>query len=239
MGRLVSRTEAEPLLGLASGSLKALMHQQPDRWPDPVVRGRGPRPHLYTLDTLRAAMPTGATRTGRAATLDGAAESIECLYCGRRYRNLGPHLARTHGTTAAEYRAEHRLPATAALMAGSMREALHDIGVVRAETDPRVRAALVQDAETQRARAELSALARAATDGNPLVVAARRRALDRDARPRRVEAWAEARYAAARRAGYPDWRAAIEATRYMARQQAADRLGVGRTTITRWRTRLS
>ncbi|MCX5114647.1 hypothetical protein OOK13_40520 [Streptomyces sp. NBC_00378] len=41
--RLVTRREAEPLLGYARGSLKAVMQQQRGRWPDPVacrVKGR-------------------------------------------------------------------------------------------------------------------------------------------------------------------------------------------------------
>lgn len=79
-----------------------------------------PRAHLYNLDQLAAA-PRGnpQQRIARHSTLPDTDTSVECLSCGGRYRNLGSHLARTHGLTADEYRAEHRLPRGTALMATS------------------------------------------------------------------------------------------------------------------------
>jgi hypothetical protein len=46
------------------------------------------------------------------------------------------------------------------------------------------------------------------------------------------------REARARAAGYPDWATAIEATRSMSAVAAGALLGVNRSTVTDWRTRL-
>lgn len=50
-------------------------------------------------------------------------EQIECLECGRWYSFLPPHLHRTHGMTADEYRERHNLPASAPLAGSTYREA--------------------------------------------------------------------------------------------------------------------
>ncbi|CAM5361394.1 MucR family transcriptional regulator [Streptomyces viridochromogenes] len=109
--RLVTRREAEPILGYAPGGLKAVM-QQHGRWPDPVACVLKGRALLCDLEELRSAdahVGSDGVRSRRpaGASADGLAT---CLSCGHRYRSLGPHLARAHHTTAAEYRAEHRLP---------------------------------------------------------------------------------------------------------------------------------
>ncbi|MGY3676681.1 hypothetical protein ACVWXU_000304 [Streptomyces sp. TE33382] len=132
---LVTRREAEPLLGYAPGSLKAVMQQQRGRWPGPVAcRLRG-RALLWDLDALRGVAHAGKVRSRRpdGADPDGL---VTCLTCGRRFRSLGPHLTRAHRTTAAEYRAEHQLPAGAALMAGEVRAALSRARTAAMADDP-------------------------------------------------------------------------------------------------------
>lgn len=39
------------------------------------------------------------------------AMKITCLICGKSFDFLPPHLSRTHGVSANEYRAEHQIPA--------------------------------------------------------------------------------------------------------------------------------
>lgn len=122
--RLVTRREAEPLLGYAPGGLKAVMQQQRGRWPEPVACRRRDRALLWDLDAvLAAARPSTAVRSRRpdGADPDGL---VTCLVCGRRFRSLAPHLARVHEMSAADYRAEHALPATTALMATDVRRSL-------------------------------------------------------------------------------------------------------------------
>jgi hypothetical protein len=49
-----------------------------------------------------------------------------CLECGRWYRNLGCHAAKTHDTAGPEYRRRHQLPAVARLVALDLRERAAD-----------------------------------------------------------------------------------------------------------------
>ncbi|MFF4699898.1 MucR family transcriptional regulator [Streptomyces chattanoogensis] len=232
---LVTRREAEPILGYAPGSLKELMRQQPGRWPAPASRqDHHPRALLYDLDALRAAIgcdAPGALRGPDGADADGL---VTCLSCGRRYRSLGPHLARVHQITAADYRAEHRLPATTALMARSTRAALSGIRRQAQADDPslltRMRDAVLPADELARRSAE----ARAGTDGLPAVRTARRAGALRTL-PAAQAARREAMEAKAHAAGYPSMAVAIDATRAMTVRAAAHRIGVGESTVKRWR----
>lgn len=233
---LVTRREAEPLLGYATGSLKVVMQQQRGRWPDPVACQVRNRALLWDLDQLRAATQTGAEIRSRRPVLDDTAETIECLECRRRFRSLGPHLARGHDTTAAAYREQHQLPASAILMAKPTRAALSEARVEAMANDPelieRMRAGQPSGEELVRRSTE----GRAGTDELPAVVAARQRGRDRQ-RDLSVAARAAAREEAAAAAGYASWDAAIRATMDMPERQAADALGVARTTVRRWRPR--
>lgn len=233
--RLVTRRGAEPLLGYARGSLKAVMQQQRGRWPAPVaclIKGRA---LLYDLDDLRAAATGGRgdVRSRRRAGAD-ADGLVTCLSCGKRYRSLGPHLARAHHTTAAEYRAEHRLPATTALMATDVRAALSQARTSAMADDPdlvdRMRSAALPPRELARRSAET----RAGTDSLPTVRAARA-AGARQALPAAQQARREALEAQARAAGYASMAAAIEATRHLPSRAAAAHIGIGATTVNRWR----
>lgn len=53
-------------------------------------------------------------------------DEIECLECGRRYRNLGKHLGRSHGIDPDAYRAKWALPAMTPLAGEATRRALSE-----------------------------------------------------------------------------------------------------------------
>lgn len=234
--RLVTRREAEPLLGYARGSLKVVMRLQPGRWPDPVACRVKGRALLWGLDALRAAACHGGAGSRRPSGAD-ADGLVTCLSCGRRFRSLGPHLGRAHQVTAAEYRAEHRLPATTALMATDVRAALAESTASAMAEDPefiaRMRAAALPLQELARRSTE----GRAGTDDLPAVRAARaagaRRSLPaaRQARRAAVEAMAHA-------AGFESMAAAIDATRHLSSRAAAIRIGIAASTVNRWRSTL-
>lgn len=237
--QLVTRREAEQLLGYAAGSLKQLMRQQPDRWPDPVERStRGGQPHRYDLDELRAAAGSSGGRVGRRSSLPDSDHAVECLSCGWRGRSLGPHLARAHQMTAAEYRAEHGLPRGAALMAGATRARLHETGTARVERDPRVRESLTSHSpdEQQRRLADAHA-GRDEVADHPWVQQTRRDSRDRADQHLRQQQ-ADRRDQLARDAGWSDWTAAIAGTAERSERDAAAQLGVSRSTVQRWRRRL-
>lgn len=232
--RLVTRREAEPVLGYAPGSLKAVMQQQRGRWPAPVacrVRGRA---LLWELDALRAVIqPSNAVRSRRPAS-DDEDGLVTCLTCGRQFRSLGPHLARVHQMTAADYRAEHRLPASAALMATDVRTALSSARTSAMADDPELIARMRAAALPLQELARRSADARAGTNDLPAVRAARRSGALRTL-PAAQRARREALEERARAAGFTSMATAIEATRNLPSRAAAARLGIGSSTVRRWR----
>ena len=233
--RLVTRREAEPLLGYAPGSLKVAMQQQA-RWPAPVacrVRGRA---LLWELDALTAVARAGDTVRSRRPSGADDDGLITCLSCGRRFRSLGPHLARAHQMTAAEYRAEHRLPASATLMATGVRGALSKARVSAMADDPeliaRMRAATLPLEELARRATD----ARAGTNDLPAVRGARQ-AAGRLNVPRAQQARREALEEKARAAGFASLAAAVAATLGLPSRAAAARIGVSASTVKRWRRR--
>ncbi|SDT83444.1 ROS/MUCR transcriptional regulator protein [Streptomyces sp. TLI_053] len=232
--RLVTRREAEPLLGYAPGSLKAVMQQQRGRWPGPVACRRRDRALLWELDVLlAAARPAARVRSRRpdGADPDGL---VTCLACGRRFRSLAPHLARVHGMSAARYRAEHALPASAALMATDVRRSLSATRTEAMAADPDLLEPMRACAPPAEELARRSARAREATDGLPAVRAARRSAALRTV-PAAQQARRDALEATARAAGFASMTEAIEATRDMPSRAAAARIGVGASTVKRRR----
>lgn len=161
---------------------------------------------------------------------------VTCLICGRRFRSLGPHLFRIHHVTAVDYRTAHQLPATAALMATDTRATLSAARRVAMDEDPdlvgRMRAATPKAAELARR----SASKRAATSRLPLVKQARRQGWDVSVQ--KASAVREAsREEMARKAGFTSWAEAIETTRALPSRQVAERLGVGKDMVLRWRRR--
>ncbi|MGW0984260.1 MucR family transcriptional regulator [Streptomyces xiamenensis] len=232
--QLVSRREAEPVLGYAPGSLKAVMQQQRGRWPAPVacrVRGRA---LLWELDALRAVVQPAAKSRSRRPAGDGDDGLVACLICGRRLRSLGPHLARVHGMTAEDYRAEHRLPASTALMGSAVRGALSAARRAAMAADPELVTRMREAALPGEELARRSADARAGTDDLPAVRAARRAGALRTI-PAAQQARREALEERARGAGYGSMAEAIAATRGLSAGAAAERIGVGVTTVKRWR----
>ncbi|GHG15253.1 MucR family transcriptional regulator [Streptomyces filamentosus] len=231
--RLVTRREAEPLLGYAPGSLKAVMQQQKNRWPAPVACRVKGRALLYELAALQDISQRGEVRSRRRAGSDPDG-LVTCLTCGRRYRSLGPHLARTHQMTAAEYRAEHRLPATTALMADDVRASLSRTRTAAMADDPdlvgRMRTAALPQEELLRR----SAKARAGTDNLPTIQAARAAGAHRTL-PAAQQARQDALEAKAHASGFTSMQDAINRTRSMTNKAAAERIGVGITTVKRWR----
>ncbi|MBW1600915.1 MucR family transcriptional regulator [Streptomyces sp. JJ66] len=235
--RLVTRREAEPILGYAPRSLKVVMREQRGRWPEPVACRVKGRALLYELEALRKV--TASQGAGlRSRRPDGADADglITCLSCGRRFRSLGPHLARVHQVTAAEYRAEHRLPATTALMASGMRAAMSETRLTAMADDPELVARMSSAALPRQELSRRSAEGRAGTDDLPLVRAARADGARRNL-PAAQKARRDALEAKVREAGFESMADAIHATRHLTSRAAAARMGVGTSTVKRWRRR--
>jgi hypothetical protein len=235
--RLVTRREAEALLGYAPGSIKTMMQQQRGRWPGPVACRVRNRALLYDLAELRAAASTssGDVRARRPSGAD-ADGLVPCLSCGRRFRSLGPHLARAHRMTAAEYRAEHRLPATTALMAIGTRTALSQARISAMTDDPDLVARMRSATPPLQELVRRSEEGRTGTDGLPAVRAARAAAA-RTTLPAAQQARRDALEAQAQAAGYASVAAAIEATQHLSSRAAAAQIGIGASTVNRWRRR--
>ena len=79
------------------------------------------------MDDVRSARI--GSRQELAAYLD--TDELECLKCGRHFRQLGRHLHSAHGMTSAEYRCTYDMPAETPLAGRSTREGrsrrLHDM----------------------------------------------------------------------------------------------------------------
>lgn len=85
-------------------------------------------------------------RRAEILLMAGAEPWVVCLICERRFRSLGPHLAKTHGVTAAEYRSEHQLRASLPLTGDQTRSRLVETTRAAMDADPgwtqRMRAAM-------------------------------------------------------------------------------------------------
>ncbi|MFE1361298.1 MucR family transcriptional regulator [Streptomyces harbinensis] len=231
--RLVTRREAESLLGYAPGSLKVAMQQQA-RWPAPVACRLRRRALLWDLDALRAVARSGSGVRSRRPAGDDDDGLVVCLICNRRFRSLGPHLARAHETTAEEYRAEHRLPASTVLMGGEVRGTLSAARRAAMADDPELISRMREAALPAEELARRSAEGRAGTDDLPAVRAARRAGALRNL-PAAQQARREVLEERARAAGYGSMAEAIAATRDVSARAAAERIGVGSSTVKRWR----
>lgn len=205
----------EGMLGYARKSWKQVIRDNP-RLPAPVACRVSDRARLWRREDIVA--------------LPGPGEMVQCAECGRRFRSLGPHLARAHGVTAEEYREAHQIPATRALMGEATRSVLAEHRRALMITAPdvvlRMRAATPPLSEV----AAASAAKRAITDQWPAVRAARAAAA-RETQPLAV---------AARRVmplGYQSIEAALAATDNMSARQASQHLGVSPSTVGRWRRR--
>lgn len=172
----------------------------------------------------------------KAVSLTGEDGLIECLYCGHRARFLVPHLRHVHGVTAAEYRVEHHLPATASMHADSTRYRMQERQRALLADDPTA----LDHLKPYQTREHTSELGRRAADR---VRASHDIPLAREHRlpgqRRAVSAMVEARLAkltvAVREHGYDSVDAAVDATRDMPAKAAARATGLSPQTITRRR----
>jgi len=231
---LVTRGEAGAMLGYSATSLATLMHRHPDRWPDPVALLRVGRvwQKLWNAAELRAAAPpTQATeRRGARATVSDPDGLLTCLECNIRLRGL----------TAAEYRERHRLPATGALQADGLRQAGSERQRAILADDP----AALDHLRPWQDPSHLDAIRSAAvethheTRGRPLVRAHRapgqRAGVQAmlDSRQAKLDATAVA-------AGYESLEDAVRRTADLSAREAAARVGVGESTVRRWRAKLA
>jgi len=240
--RLLTRDEVADRLGYSRTSMATVMSRDPQRWPRPAAMLRRGRVWvlLWDADEIDAVAPpaTATQRRGARATVSDSDGLLTCLECGRRYRSLGRHLHAAHQLSAAEYRARHDLPATAALRADGDRERSAQYWRQRLAVDPtavdhlqpwnrpdHLDAIRPKAIEVHRSTRELEIVRAHRAPGQRYAVQAmlaRRRARLDDL---------------ARAAGYPDFAAAIEAMRDLPATEAARRIGCGASTVRRYRAR--
>ena len=240
---LVTRRQAAEILGYTHRSLATLMSRHPDVWPDPVgeTRVAGQRTHLYDLDALKAAagVYTGAKLPHRASLSDPDG-LITCLYCDRRFRALSTHLRRAHGVTAAEYRAEHHLPATGSMVADVTRHAAQERKLRELADDPTALDHLkpYHSAEWMAGMTARNREAVRASHGIPL--ATEHRAPGRAHAVRQMVAARLAKLdASARDHGYTDAADAVARTKHLSAKAAARATGLSPQTIRRRRDEAS
>lgn len=236
--RLVTRVEASTALGYSTTSLASLMSRHPDRWPGPVAALRVGRVWqlLWDLDELIAAAPQGSIRGRRGArpTVTDEDGILTCLECGRRFRALGVHLRRAHGMTSAEYREAHRLPRSAALAADSTRA----LGWERMQAEDTSHLDVYRTRERLAEMLPASVEAIRETRDYPIV-----REHRLPGRQHAVTVMAERRAAALEARvvarGYASLADGIEQTRDLSSRAAGAALGIGATSVLRWRARLA
>lgn len=240
--RLVTRVEAAALLGYSVKSMATVMSRDPARWPRPAALLHSGRVWLmlWDADELVAAAPqaSATTRRGSASTISDSDGLLTCLECTRRFRSLGRHLQAAHGVTAAEYRQRHHLPATGALSADGMREDTSNRQRARLAGDPAAFDHLrpYQDGNRLDQIRETAIEAHRGTMSTDLVrthrLAGQRYAVQVMAASRR-----ERLDEIARRAGFGSMDAAVRETADLALKSAARRIGVGPSTVARWRAK--
>ncbi|MFG2776000.1 hypothetical protein [Streptomyces sp. NPDC048350] len=123
-------------------------------------------------------------------------------------------------------------------MATDTRAALSQVRTAAMADDPELIGRMRSAALPQEELLRRSADARAGTDDLPAVRAARAAAA-RQALPAAQQARRDALEATAQAAGYASMAEAIRATRALPSRAAAERIGVGASTVNRWRIRLA
>ncbi len=234
--RLVTRREAEPILGYAPHSLKAVMQQQRGRWPDPLACRVKGRALLWDLDALRTAARHGGTGSSRpsGADTDGL---VTCLSCGpplplpgaaSRTRPPGdsrrvPRRAPTAGLRRAHGHRRPRRPGRLHGLRDVHRSRLHRPDARRsaalAGTHPPLRRV---PGGHQRPARRTSGTGRWRPPHPPR---------SPTGPPQHPGNQSPA-------AGFASMAAAIHATRHLSSRAAAARIGIGASTVKRWRLRL-
>lgn len=225
MSSPVTVREAAELLHCSASLIQKRCRREPDAPQRVGVSETGAA--LYDLDELEAFIlrdRLGDRYTPRTATIAG--DYIECLECGAKLLMLGRHLGK-HDMTADEYREKHRLPYTAPLSSMHVRAAFAD--------------AVTADGRSELISHDRQAELQAA--GVPHL---------RDSRRNRhqTEAWNAARAVAVeamrarrreilleklRAAGYDSIEDALAGTAHLSGAAAARALGVGSSSVLRWR----
>lgn len=164
---------------------------------------------------------------GRQPEQDGR---LQCLACGRWLRLLPPHLGRAHSMSAAEYRAEYRLPRKLSLRASDLNETAREQGRARYADRPDIRAAM--EAGRQTIDPENAVANSRQTARYELVLDARRRGGQgkRASAERRMNE-------AAQGVGFADMSAYLAARHGVKVAAIARELGVPRTTAMNWLAR--
>jgi predicted transcriptional regulator len=115
---------------LAARGVRRRVHDELDRidpdWElDPALRTNPPcvvpgcqTPH-ESRGLCRIHYHRKLEKERRDAVID-AAEQIECLECGERFRSVGTHVRQAHGLSAAEYRVRHGIADTSAMNAAAV-----------------------------------------------------------------------------------------------------------------------
>lgn len=238
----VTRHEAAEILGYTYRSLTTLMNRHPDRWPQSVGKRKVGRVWqlTYDLEALKAAAGISKITDKpltKAASLSDADGLITCLYCGRRFRALARHLSAAHDTTAAEYRAEHNLPATGATVADITRVRTRETVRASLAADPTMLDHLKPYQTSDRARELGKRAADSVRASQQIPLAQEHRLPGRQyAVARMVEQRLKKLDEAARAHGYADADDAVAATSHLSAKAAARVTGLSAQTITRRRT---
>ncbi|WP_157831554.1 Lsr2 dimerization domain-containing protein [Microbacterium hominis] len=214
----VSREEAERIRAFLRPYVRAARPADPDRKPSPE------RPD--------------STRIGDHASMSGADGLVECLYCGHRARLLTPHLKHRHGVTAAEYRAEHNLPASASMMADADRARSSSKRRQMITEDPSRLDHLRQWHSPEHLKQmNAAAVEKVRASHQDETAREHRRPGRAYAAARMMEQRQRALAATVQSHGYDHVVDAIDKTRHLSTREAARLTGLGATTIARYRVR--
>ncbi|MBN9621162.1 MAG: MucR family transcriptional regulator [Actinobacteria bacterium] len=93
-----------------------------------------------------------------AGVQPGTDDRLQCLECGRCYRQLGQHVVAAHKISTAQYREQHELPASLGLHAPAVTRVRAERGRRQWAADP----AMATRLRPRRERSELSVLSRRA-----------------------------------------------------------------------------
>jgi hypothetical protein len=191
---------------------------------------------LWDWAEVEASAPpaTAEIRRGGVATISQDDGLLTCLECGdqRRWRSLGRHLQARHDMTADQYRAAHRLPASAALECDGLRQQGRDRMLMEPHRTSHLQA--YQDASRLDAMREEAIASIRATQDYETVRESRAQARRSGVRAM-VSTRADQLATLVQAHGYTDPRQAVEQTRALSVRDAAAATGLSKTTIRRRR----
>ncbi|UTX53274.1 MucR family transcriptional regulator [Leucobacter aridicollis] len=235
---LVSRAEAAPQLGYTAATLGAVMSRNADAWPAPIACRLKTRALQYDLDAMLATAQGDETPLSRKpATVTGATGLITCLECGIDMRSLGRHLVAKHEMNSAEYREKYGMPRTAALEAPGTRR--RRVRTARADLQARLDTLAPYQSAGHLAELQVKGVENLRdSTANRAVVKQHRAPVQRKGVAAMREARAKIFEAKIIEAGYTSLEDAIRQTAHLSGSGAAKRIGIGATSVRRWRQRL-